>query len=80
MPAAFQPTRLTISTFGPGAACASANICEKSTSVIQWWTSTARRWISGMIALAPPIDSSDSTRNWSASSKSTGDITRASTS
>ena len=42
-PATFQPIRLTMSTFGPGAACDSAKSCAKSASVIQCFVSTARK-------------------------------------
>ena len=51
MPATFQPIRLEISTFGPGAACDTANSCVNSAGVTQWLVSTTTRWNSGMTAL-----------------------------
>ena len=72
MPAAFQPTRVEMRKFGPGAAWAMANRAAKSLSVIQWWMATDWRWISGMTAFAPPNASSDSRLNWTASARRIG--------
>jgi hypothetical protein len=60
MPATFQPMRLAISTFGPGAACPTAKAWMNSAGVSQPLTSTTKRCISGMTEGMPPSDMSDS--------------------
>ena len=59
-PATFQPISAVTSTFGPGAACATANSCVNSAALIQPCTSTTTRCISGITEGMPPIDTSDS--------------------
>jgi hypothetical protein len=59
-PATCQPINVTIIMFGPGAACARANIAEKSACDIHRCTSTTCRCISGRIVLPPPKASSES--------------------
>src|ERR1700689_2287421 len=66
-PAAFQPIRVVTRKLGPGAAWAMANRAAKSWLVIQWFTSTAWRCISGITALAPPNATSDRAVNCTAS-------------
>src|SRR5579864_1587122 len=46
-------------TFGPGVSCANPKMSLNCGSVIQCWTSTAKRWISGTAELAPPMANSD---------------------
>ncbi len=50
-------------TFGPGDIWAMANMSANCLSVIQCITLTATRCISGIAALAPPTDNSDSVTN-----------------
>src|ERR1700680_3590248 len=46
-------------TFGPGVSCASPKMSLNCGLVIQCCTSTAKRWISGMAELAPPMANTD---------------------
>src|SRR5580698_6533135 len=73
-PAAFQPTSVVTRKLGPGAAWAMANRAAKSWLVIQWFTSTAWRWISGITAFAPPNATSDRPVNWIARAKSVSEV------
>src|SRR6266568_3431401 len=67
-PATFQPIRLTTRMFGPGEAWASAKRSANCAPLIQPWTSTTLRCISGSTVTAPPTASSDrmekSTASW----------------
>src|SRR4030088_299341 len=70
-PATCQPIRLTTMTLGPGAALAMAKVWAKAASVIQPWTSTTCRRISGRSTLMPPIDTRESIAKVRASSANT---------
>ena len=59
-PATCQPTSGTIIMFGPGAACARANIALNCCADIQCWISTTCRCISGRMVLPPPKASRES--------------------